>query len=159
MSKVIMIYPERCAGCNTCVLACAFTHDGESRPSASRVHVYNWEREQFSVPMLCQQCDDAPCVAVCPTGAMHRQDGTIVVEYDVNKCIRCRMCVQACPFGCASYDMVTNKIHKCDTCAGAPECVAACPTHALEYVDVTVSTRARKKSFAKKFKDAFQEVA
>jgi Fe-S-cluster-containing hydrogenase component 2 len=90
---------------------------------------------------------------------MHRSSGTILVEYDQNKCIRCRMCVQACPFGNATYDSVTNKILKCDTCAGAPECAAVCPDGALEWVDESISTRSRKKSFAKKFKDAFQEVS
>ncbi len=159
MTKVLMIHPERCTGCKTCVLACVYSHEGEVRPTATRIHVYNWEREQFSVPMTCQQCDDAPCVTVCPTGAMHRSAGTILVEYDQNKCIRCRMCVQACPFGNATYDSVTNKILKCDTCAGAPECAKACPNGALEWVDESISTRSRKKAFAKKFKEAFQEVS
>ncbi len=48
---------------------------------------------------------------------------------------------------------------KCDTCEGAPECVAVCPNNALSGVDNTISTRSRRKSFAKKFKDAFSEVA
>jgi Fe-S-cluster-containing hydrogenase component 2 len=90
---------------------------------------------------------------------MHRASGETLVEYDQAKCIRCRMCVQACPFGNAAYDSVTNKILKCDSCQGAPQCAAVCPNGALEYVDDTISTRSRKKAFAQKFKDAFQEVA
>ncbi len=159
MSKVLMIHPDKCTGCKNCVLACVYAHEDEFRPTAARIHVYNWEREQFSVPMMCQQCDDAPCTTVCPTGAMHRASGSLLVEYDEDKCIRCRMCVQACPFGNAMYDSVTNKIIKCDTCQGAPACVAACPNHALEYVESTIATRSRKKAFADKFKEAFQEVA
>jgi Fe-S-cluster-containing hydrogenase component 2 len=69
------------------------------------------------------------------------------------------MCVQACPFGNAVYDSVTDKIIKCDTCQDNPSCVAACPVKAIEYVEEDVATRSRKKAFAKKFKEAFQEVA
>ena len=158
MSKILMIHPDKCTGCNNCVLACSFHHEGVFRPSASRVHVYNWEREQISVPMMCQQCDNAPCINVCPTAAMHRNPESGVVEWDEAKCIRCRMCVQACPFGNAVYDSLTNKILKCDTCDGDPECVLACPNQALEFTEDTISTRSRKKAFATKFKEAFQEV-
>ncbi len=160
MAKILMIHPDKCTGCNNCALACAFSHEGEFRPRASRVHVYSWERECTSVPMMCQQCDKASCVAVCPTGAMHYSaNGGGVVEYDQNKCIRCRMCVQACQFGNAVYDAKTSKILKCDTCNGDPECVKFCPNGALEFVDDTLSTRSRKKALAGKLLAAFQEVA
>jgi anaerobic carbon-monoxide dehydrogenase iron sulfur subunit len=159
MAKILMIHPDKCTGCKNCVGACSYIKEEQFRPAASRIHVYTWEREGISVPMMCQQCGDAPCVAVCPTGAMHRKPGDTLVEYDKKKCIRCRMCVQACPFGNAVYDSITDAIIKCDTCEGAPACVSMCPTHALEFVDDNISTRSRKKAFAKKFKDAFQEVA
>jgi len=156
--KVLMIHPDKCTGCNNCVLACSYEHEGVFRPSAARIHVYNWEREQFSVPMMCQQCDGAPCVEVCPTAAMYRDPESGLIIWEESKCIRCRMCVQACPFGNAVYDSLTNQILKCDTCQGDPACVRFCPNNALEYVDDTVSTRSRKKAFATKFKNAFQEV-
>ncbi|MFP5513840.1 MAG: 4Fe-4S dicluster domain-containing protein, partial [Alphaproteobacteria bacterium] len=70
----------------------------------------------------------------------------------------CKMCVQACPFGCASWDFQSLQILKCDTCDGAPSCAAICPTHALEWVEDTVSAQARKRSFAAKLKNAFAEV-
>ena len=159
MAKILMIHPEKCTGCENCVLACSYSKEGQFRPAAARVHVYSWEREGFSVPIMCQQCNDAPCISVCPTGAMHRLTGQTLVDYDINRCIRCRMCVQACPFGNALYDSYTNSIMKCDNCAGAPACVAACPNKALTYEDEAVSTRSRKKSYATKFKEAFQEVA
>jgi Fe-S-cluster-containing hydrogenase component 2 len=69
------------------------------------------------------------------------------------------MCVQACPFGNALYDSISDSIIKCDTCSGDPACAAACPTQAIVYIDEEISTRSRKKAFAQKFKDAFQEVA
>lgn len=158
MAKVLMIHPDKCTGCSNCMLACSFVHEGDFRLRGSRVHVFTWEREGMSVPMMCQHCDNAPCATVCPTGAMHRDLTTNLIDWDGSKCIRCRMCVQACPFGNAVYDAVTGNILKCDTCDGNPECVQFCPNGALEYTDDTLSTRSRKKAFAAKFKDAFQEV-
>lgn len=157
MTKVLMIHPDKCTGCKNCSLACTFGHEGQFRPAGTRVHVYTWEREGFSVPMMCQQCDDASCMKVCPTGALHRPKGGDLVVYDKAKCIGCRMCTMACPFGNAVYDGATGSILKCDTCGGSPECVRFCPNGALEYIDDNISTRSRKKSFAAKFKAAIQE--
>jgi Fe-S-cluster-containing hydrogenase component 2 len=89
---------------------------------------------------------------------MHRTKGTTVVEYARAKCIGCRMCTIACPFGNAVYDSVTESILKCDTCSGDPACVRYCPNQALEFLEDSISTRSRKKVFASKFKEAFQEV-
>jgi Fe-S-cluster-containing hydrogenase component 2 len=160
MAKVLMIHPDKCTGCRNCELACSFEHEGRFRPGASRVQAFTWEREGISVPMMCQQCDPAACVTVCPTGAMHPSTTMAgVVDYDDSKCIRCKMCVIACPFGNARYDAASSSIFKCDNCQGAPECVAFCPTKALEYVDDDAQVKSRKKAYAAKFKDAFQEVS
>jgi carbon-monoxide dehydrogenase iron sulfur subunit len=159
MSKILMIHPDKCTGCRNCELACSFKQEEDFRPGASNVHVFTWEREGFSVPMVCQQCDDPACLRVCPTGAMYRNaDMPNVVQFDPAACIGCKMCVIACPFGCVNYDSTVRSITKCDTCAGAPECVAFCPNGALEYVEDGEQTRARKKAFASKFKDVFTEV-
>ena len=156
MSKVLMIHPDKCTGCKNCVLACGFKHEEQFRPAASRIHVFTWEREGFSVPLMCQQCDSAACMKVCPTAALFRTKGETLVEYDQAKCIGCRMCTIACPFGCAVYDGVTGSIIKCDTCDGDPACVKLCPSQALEFVDDNISTRSRKKALAGKFKNAFE---
>ncbi len=159
MTKLLMIHPDKCTGCKNCELACSFQHTGAFKPSSSRVNVYTWEREGFAVPMMCQQCDDAACVNVCPTGAMHRSASTSgIVEWNAATCIGCRMCTQACPFGNVVWDASSSTIQKCDTCDGSPECAKMCPSAALEWVDDTISTRTRKKAYASKFKAAFQEV-
>ena len=158
MTKLLMIHPEKCTGCENCVLACSFNHEKDFRPAATRVHVFAWEREGISIPMMCQQCGNTPCIKVCPTGAMHRMTGGGVVDWDTKKCIRCRMCTQACPFGNAVYDVLTNSILKCDECEGDPACVLMCPNKALEFVEDTISTRSSTKAFVSKFKEAFQEV-
>ena len=157
MTKVLMIHPDKCTGCRNCSLACVFGHEGQFRPAGTRVHVYSWEREGFSVPMMCQQCDDASCVKVCPTGALHRSKDGATTAYERAKCIGCKMCTMACPFGSVTYDSASGGVLKCDTCDGSPECVRFCPNGALEFIDDNVSTRSRKKAFAAKFKAALQE--
>ena len=79
------------------------------------------------------------------------------MNLDEGKCIGCKMCVQACPFGNAVWDEQTVKILKCDNCGGDPACAKVCPTHALEWVDDLSATRARKRAFSEKFKHAFSE--
>lgn len=158
MAKILMVHPDRCVGCNACEMTCAFEHEGSQRYEASRVHIYSWKKEGVSVPMVCQQCSDAACVNVCPTGAMHRNPVTAQIELDKDKCIRCRMCTMACPFGNSVYDALTDSILKCDTCGGDPACVKMCPTDALEFVEDTVSTKSRQKAFAQRMKEIFQDM-
>jgi len=157
MAKVLMIHPEKCTGCQNCMLACSLHHEGQFRMAASRVHVYTWEREGISVHMMCQQCDTAACMKVCPTGALHRTPGELLVDFSQNKCIGCHMCTIACPFGNMVYDAIAASPLKCDTCGGDPSCAKYCPTHAIEWVDDNISTRDRKKNYAAKFKIAFGE--
>jgi anaerobic carbon-monoxide dehydrogenase iron sulfur subunit len=157
MSMILVINPDKCTGCHNCELACSMEHEGDFRTKASRIHVYTWEREGFSVPMMCQQCQDAPCTTVCMPKAMQRNPMTGQVTLDAAKCIGCKMCVQACPFGNASWDFLTASILKCDNCDGDPACARICPTRALEWVDSTVSAQARKRAYAEKLKHAFSE--
>lgn len=158
MANMLMIYPNKCTGCRLCELACSFQQESAFRPGASRIHTLTWEREGFSVPLMCQQCDDAPCVSVCPTGAMHLgPPGSNLVELDQDACIGCKLCVVACPFGSVRYDSATMTIAKCDTCAGTPECVAMCPNDAIKFVDDAEQTRARKRAVGEKLKAVFEE--
>jgi carbon-monoxide dehydrogenase iron sulfur subunit len=156
MAKVFMIHPERCTGCQNCRMACSFSHENQFRPAAARVHVFTSEREGYSVPMMCQQCDAAPCMKVCPTGALYRAQGSTLVEYARAKCMGCRICTMACPFGSAVYDSVTESILKCDTCGGEPACALFCPTQAIEFIEENIATRTRRRAFAAKFKSAFE---
>jgi len=79
--------------------------------------------EGISVPTTCEQCEDAPCVAVCPTSAMFNDPAMNRVGWEEAKCIGCRMCTLACPFGAVVYETSRRRILKCDLCGGAPECV------------------------------------
>ncbi|MDK2881293.1 MAG: hypothetical protein PWQ99_1068, partial [Clostridia bacterium] len=159
MAKVLMLNPEKCISCRTCELACSFKHDREFRPSAARVNVVQFEKEGISVPMMCLQCDTAACERVCPTGALKRNKATGALEVDDNKCIRCKMCIQACPFGNASYDSVKNRVLRCDLCGGDPQCARFCPGGAITYVEATAGALAKKRAYAAKFKEVLQEVS
>jgi Fe-S-cluster-containing hydrogenase component 2 len=88
---------------------------------------------------------------------MTRDPVTGWVHLDQSKCIGCKMCVHACPFGNAVWDELSQKILKCDYCGGDPACAKFCPTQALEWVDDVAATEARRRSFAEKFKDAFAQ--
>jgi anaerobic carbon-monoxide dehydrogenase iron sulfur subunit len=64
MPKMLTINADQYTGCHNCELACSMNHSGSFRPEVTRIHVYTWEREGFSVPMMCQHCADAPCITI-----------------------------------------------------------------------------------------------
>ena len=141
----ILVNPERCLGCHTCELACAVAHtEADSVIGAvlagERLQPRNYVIQVDSVKLStqCRQCEDAPCVRVCPTGATYRTETYTAV--DQRLCIGCRLCVMVCPFG--AIHVATTEVAgrekrgaiKCDLCVDRPEgpaCVEACPTKAL----------------------------
>jgi carbon-monoxide dehydrogenase iron sulfur subunit len=157
MDKILVVQPEKCTGCRTCELTCSYTHTGEINPTRSRISVFNFERIGFSTPVVCQQCTSAACMAVCPVGAISRDDnGAMHVNDD--RCLRCKMCAIACPLGATLYDYVEDKIIKCDLCGGDPACVKLCPSGAISYQDANAANFAKRKQYAAKFKDVYEEV-
>lgn len=158
-AKVLMINYEKCTGCRLCELVCVASHEGVSNPSRSRIRVMKWEAEGLYVPMSCQQCQDAPCLNVCPVKAISRDEdlGRVLVNYDV--CIGCRSCVVVCPFGAMHFDPVDRKVAKCDLCDGDPQCVRFCDMKAVDYVVANDVHLRRKRDAAKKFSVAQKEAA
>jgi anaerobic carbon-monoxide dehydrogenase iron sulfur subunit len=134
MDKVLMINHEKCTGCRLCELVCAVKHDGASNPIRSRIRVMKWEEEGIYIPMACQQCEDAPCMHGCPSGALHRNEKMNRVEIDYDACIGCRTCVSVCPFGGMTFNPIDRKVIKCDLCDGDPQCVRFCDVKAIEFV-------------------------
>ena len=97
----MLIDVSLCIGCHACVNACKF----ENGLSIKQFNTWieTWDAGDYpqvvraNVPHLCNHCDNAPCLAVCPTGATYRNDdGLILVDQD--RCIGCKYCMAACPF-------------------------------------------------------------
>ena len=155
--RKLRVIPEKCTACRLCELACSFRFTGEFNPVLSKIHPILFLEDAFYLPVVCLQCDDAPCAKACPSGALKKNEETGVVEVLKERCIGCRMCVLACPFGCV--DVVDGKSYKCDLCDGDPECVKYCLAGALVYEEEEVTVPLRKKSLAMKIKEAFKEVS
>jgi carbon-monoxide dehydrogenase iron sulfur subunit len=110
---------------------------GESPAPMARLKVARGM--SFAVPLQCLQCEDAPCVEICATKALHRADpnSPVVIEHEL--CIGCKCCLLACPFGVIRLDRQGRSIIKCDQCLDRvergeqPACVSACPTGALGF--------------------------
>jgi len=149
MSKIIIVNEERCLGCKSCVIECAVAHSHakdlvEALQSGeklqSRVHVEPFK--EFGMPLQCRHCEDAPCLAICPTEAIHRPSETGPVLIDAERCIGCKFCMVVCPFGIIQISRDGKAMVKCDLCIERtevgedPACVAACPTGALEFVEL-----------------------
>jgi len=150
MAKQIVLKPEKCVNCQTCVMVCAFEHFREFSTTLSAISVFDYEQDVVTVPVLCLQCEEAYCVNICPTKAMHYNTrGVSVIDY--NKCIGCKLCMQACPFGNISFSPKVKKVFKCDLCGGAPECVRHCASGALLYADPE-DKPARKRAVADSLK-------
>lgn len=154
MAKALYINYEKCTGCRLCELVCAVSHDGVSNPARSRIKVMKWESEGLYVPMSCQQCQDAPCMNVCPMKAISRNNETEVVSVDYDVCIGCRSCTLVCPFGAMNYNPIDKKVFKCDVCDGDPQCVRFCDMKAVDYVEPDDISVGKKRDAAKRLSKA-----
>ena len=145
LMKRIWVDIDKCLGCKTCELQCAIERNSISKTLTGavledpkpipRVGVCGLTGASF--PIQCRHCQDAPCLAACPSGAMQRdaEKGTIFVAQD--KCRGCWMCVMTCPFGAVTPSAEYKVAVKCDACMHMeePACVASCPTGALVHCD------------------------
>jgi Fe-S-cluster-containing hydrogenase component 2 len=131
--KQLVVTPVRCIGCRTCEIACAFSHPSAKTPGRSRIRAFPIRPPEGGIPVVCFQCDSAACVMVCPTNALTRNADTGAIDYHDARCIHCRACVAACPFGNIGYDDGTRGCFKCDLCGGDPQCAKYCPSRALEF--------------------------
>ena len=102
---------DSCIGCHACTVACKSEHDvplGVNRTWVKYIETGKFPNTSrgFSV-MRCNQCDDAPCMTICPTNALFRADNG-VVDFEDDNCIGCKSCMNACPYDAIYINPETN---------------------------------------------------
>jgi Fe-S-cluster-containing hydrogenase component 2 len=128
MSRFIAMDHLPCTGCKSCEMICSLIHFGQCNPSKSAIRIIRREKEGlvFCLPLVCRQCDPAPCIEACPSKAISRNTDGGALVLDKERCSDCGLCTEACPFGCVSVDKDTGRLVACDLCGGIPQCVPAC---------------------------------
>ena len=141
-----VINNKTCIGCHACTVACKSEHDVPI--GVNRTHVKYIEKgsypdstREFSVHR-CNHCEDSPCTKICPTTALFtRSDG--IVDFDDDRCIGCKSCMQACPYDALYIDPNKGTAAKCNYCAHRiehsyePACVIVCPTESIVSGDLS----------------------
>jgi Fe-S-cluster-containing hydrogenase component 2 len=158
MARTLVIHPDRCTACRACELACSLKHHGALIPSRSRIQVAVFLADAHYLPMACTQCEQAWCARICPTAAIVRDAATLAYRVLPDRCVGCRMCVLACPFGSVVMHPGLGTAEKCDHCLaldGEPECVKLCTPKALEYLDEDSEVRLRQIATARKLRETF----
>ncbi len=152
MSKGILTDITKCIGCLKCVEACKETHNLQMDvpriwDKNDGLSADNWtsiiqKPDNHYVRKQCRHCVEPACASVCPVGALHKTKIGAVV-YDSSKCLGCRYCMMACPFGIPRYDWdkTVPHVEKCILCydriekGGQPACTEACPQEATIFGD------------------------
>jgi Fe-S-cluster-containing dehydrogenase component len=166
----MLIDIEKCIGSGNCVRACKAENDvpledGNFRTWVERYQVREDDPEHpivdsphggydsfppidlrpgtkvFFVPKMCNHCAHSPCVQVCPVGATFiSPDGVVLI--DKKRCVGCRYCIQACPYGTRFFDERTHTADKCTLCYHritkglTTACAEVCPTGARQLFDL-----------------------
>lgn len=150
MNQFVIADMQQCIGCRTCEIACAMAHLGENpqplTPENFNPRLKVMKTFSVSAPMLCRQCENAPCLNACPNDAIYNHNGSVQVMQ--SRCIGCKTCMVVCPYGAievvvnhtSSRDGSTHsraQANKCDLCDGrsaGPACIEVCPTAALKLI-------------------------
>jgi len=151
--KTVFVNPERCIGCKHCQIACTVAHSAsknlyqaifEEPLPRPRILVAPGLYLDTSFPNKCRHCNPAPCMTVCPTGAISRDAEMDIVLVDETKCIACAMCAMVCPFDVITFYTVGTKLAavKCNHCIQRQRegkitaCAEACKTGALVFGEI-----------------------
>ena len=133
----------RCVGCRTCEAACDLAWGTPVDVSFRRVGTVEGGEfpaaQRLFLSLACHHCDMPACASACPTNAYSKRDEDGVVIVDTDRCIGCKMCTYACPYGAPQYNEAAGVVNKCHFCqplidqGEAPRCVESCPYDALDW--------------------------
>ena len=165
----LVIDLDICVGCHACAVNCKeWNASGHAAPLTdinaysakqdgvwfNRIHAFEVEPDgggtgmTVHFPRSCLHCEDAACVTVCPTGASYKRSEDGIVLVDEDKCIGCKLCSWACPFGAREFDQNEGVMKKCTLCVDkiynenleevdrVPACVSTCPVSARHFGDL-----------------------
>lgn len=154
----MLINTKKCIGCYACRIACQMINGLE--PKEAFIKFEERETGTFPtvyneiIPLQCQHCENAPCQTVCPTHATYTTDSGVVLV-DEGKCIGCKYCMAACPYGARIQIHKTGVIEKCRFCwyegkpGEPPACVGTCVSNARVFGDLDDPTSEISKAIAK----------
>lgn len=140
MKYGFLIDHRKCIGCHACTVACKSENEvplGTFRTWVKYIETGEYpDTQRFFSVMRCNHCEDAPCITICPVTALFRRDNGIV-DFNGDRCIGCKSCMQACPYDALYINPNTNTAEKCNFCAHRveaqlePACVIVCPVQAI----------------------------
>jgi carbon-monoxide dehydrogenase iron sulfur subunit len=162
MNKSIVVNSKKCLACKSCEIACALVHSQSQileeavwdSPKPQRMITVETAGD-YGVPIQCMHCEEAPCITVCPTAAINRHEINSPVLIDKEKCIGCKYCLVACPFGVIDISRDGKVVAKCDLCIERtrigedPVCVSSCPTGALKFCELNDHIKQKRTTIAK----------
>lgn len=135
MERIAVVFDKKtCMGCHSCEVACKQEHGLGVGPRLIRVI----EKSADYIPVYCHHCAKAPCREACPVEAIFRTEQWVVL-IDGDKCIGCRECLDACPFGAMQFEDKKEVAVKCDLCIQRlnekqdPACMGVCPTGSIYF--------------------------
>lgn len=139
-----------CVDCERCMEACVKTNHVPSYGYRTIIlertkDLSPTEKETIYMPVLCNQCNEPPCVRVCPTVATYKDKVTGIVVMDSKKCIGCKTCMAACPYNARYFNEEVRAVDKCNFCLDTrlskgmkdTACVEACPAHVRVFGDLS----------------------
>jgi len=133
--RLVTMDPRKCVACGHCENACSFRRSNRFDHRDSAIRVIHYPEKGVCIPLTCVHCRVAWCQEVCPAAAISRDSLTDAVVIDSARCIGCKMCMLACPFGAIGFDSASLVCFKCDLCEGDPKCVKTCFSGALNFED------------------------
>ncbi len=121
---------DLCTGCTTCQLECSFRAEGGYNPRLALLKLDQHQEGLYTLPVVCNQCQNAFCMKVCPAGAIEIDEAMGIPVVKEEQCTGCGMCRDYCPLGVVLLKK-NGRAAKCDLCQGDPRCIKSCPTGAL----------------------------